>query len=139
MGAMLACTSVVVVLQTTSYRESLHAGWVRILGTFVGALIAYIYLINWPFTIIGMLASVFVLEMICMLLNIYNDGRISTITLIIILLISQMTPDVNPLLNCGLRFFESAVGVMVGVGLVWVLERLGKFHRKIHRNNRNNK
>ena len=84
MGAMLACTSLVVVLQSHSYKESLRAGWTRVLGTFLGALIAYIYLENWPFSIVGMLASVFVLEMLCMLVGIYQNNRIATITLLII-------------------------------------------------------
>lgn len=123
MGAMLACTSVVVVLQSQNYRESLRAGWMRVLGTFLGALIAYVYLTIWPFSIVGMLASVFLLEMLCMLLGIYKNDRIATITLLIILLVSQMTPRISPLENCLLRFFESAVGVGVGVGLVWLLER----------------
>ena len=123
MGAMLACTSLVVVLQSHSYKESLRAGWTRVLGTFLGALIAYIYLENWLFSIVGMLASVFVLEMLCMLVGIYQNNRIATITLLIILLVSQMTPHVSPAVNCLLRFTESVVGVGVGVALLWVLER----------------
>ena len=70
-----------------------------------------------------MLASVFVLEMLCMLVGIYRNGRIATITLLIILLVSQMTPHVSPAVNCLLRFTESVVGVGVGVVLLWVLER----------------
>lgn len=130
MGAMLACTSVVVVLQSGSYRDSLRAGWVRVLGTFLGALVAYAYLSMWPFSIVGMLLSVFVLEMLSMLLGIYKNDRISTITLLIILLISQMTPHIAPLENCLLRFFESAVGVGIGVGLVWLLERWNRWRRE---------
>lgn len=96
MGAMLACTSLVVVLQSHNYKDSLRAGWTRVLGTFLGALVAYIYLKIWPFSIVGMLASVFVLEMLCMLVGIYQNNRIATITLLIILLVSQMTPHVSP-------------------------------------------
>lgn len=123
MGAMLACTSAVVVLQSPGYKEALHAGWIRVLGTFLGALIAYAYLSVWNFSIIGMLASVFVLEMLSMMLGIYKNDRISTITLLIILLISQMTPHITPLENCLLRFCESATGVGVGLGMLWLLDR----------------
>ena len=66
-----------------------------------------------------MLASVFVLEMLCMLVGIYQNNRIATITLLIILLVSQMTPHVSPAVNCLLRFTESVVGVGVGVALLW--------------------
>lgn len=58
-----------------------------------------------------------------MILNIYNNGRIATITLLIIMLVSQLSPDADPATNCMLRFFESAVGVGVGVGLRWLIER----------------
>lgn len=131
MGAMLACTSVVVVLQSQSYKDSLQKGWARVLGTFLGALIAYIYLLMWPFSIVGMLASVFVLELLCMLLGIYKNGRIATITLLIILLISQMEPQISPIENCSLRFFESVVGVGVGIALIWTLEKWNQW-RKPH-------
>ncbi len=123
MGAMLSCTSVVTVLQMPSYKESLRPAWLRVLGTFLGALIAYIYLKMLPFSVFGMLLTIFILEALCMILNIYNNGRIATITLLIIMLVSQMSPDANPITNCSLRFFESAVGVGVGVGLRWIIER----------------
>lgn len=131
MGAMLACTSVVTVLQSPSYHESLRPAWFRILGTFLGSLIAYIYLKTIPFSVAGMLMAVFILEALCMALNIYNNGRIATITLIIILLISQMVPDTNPATNCMLRFFESAVGIGVGVGLKWTIEKWRELHQHL--------
>lgn len=122
MGAMLACTSVVVVLQMPGYRESVRLGLLYVAGTFIGAAIAYLYLLAWPVTIVGLLATVFVLEAVCMFLHIYNDGRIATITLIVILLISQTSTSITPAVNCLLRFLESAVGVAIGVGLVRLLE-----------------
>lgn len=123
MGAMLSCTSLITVLQMPSYRESLRPGVMRVAGTFLGALLAYIYLKLLPFSVVGMLAMVFVLEMLCMIMNIYQNGRIATITLVIIMLVSQMTPSADPLTNCLLRFFESAVGVGVGLMLRWTIER----------------
>jgi len=123
MGAMLSCTSVITVLQVPSYREALRPAWMRVLGTFLGALIAYVYLKLLPFSVLGMLLTVFMLEALCMILNIYNNGRIATITLVIIMLVSQLSPDADPATNCTLRFFESAVGVGVGVALRWTIEK----------------
>ena len=123
MGALLACTSVVIVLQAGNFRESLRPAVMRILGTFIGSLIGYIYLKYFHFSLFGMLCAIFVLELFCMMLGIYTKSRIATITLIIILLITQMEPDINPLTNCSLRFFESVVGVGVGVALLWVIDR----------------
>ena len=130
MGALLACTSVVMVLQAETFRNSLRPAWMRMLGTFIGVVIGYIYLRFFHFTIVGMLLSVFLLEMFCMMLNIYSKSRIATITLIIILLISQMEPNVDPLTNCLLRFFESCVGVGVGLLLLWIIELWGKLSRR---------
>lgn len=123
MGAMLSCTAVVTVLQIPTYKEALRPAWLRVFGTFLGALIAYIYLKLLPFSVVGMLVTVFILEALCMLLNIYNNGRIATITLVIIMLVSQMPGEIPPAANSLLRFFESAVGVGVGVALRWVIER----------------
>lgn len=122
MGAMLACTSVVVVLQKPGLKQSLPVGWMRVLGTFIGALIAFCYLSLWHFSIIGMLCSVFLLEIISMLLGIYLNGHIATITLIVILLISEENPRLPPAINCLLRFLESVVGVGIGLGVMWVSE-----------------
>ena len=123
MGAMLSCTAVITVLQIPTYKEALLPAWMRVFGTFLGALIAYIYLKLLPFSVVGMLVTVFILEALCMLLGIYNNGRIATITLVIIMLVSQMPGEISPASNALLRFFESAVGVGVGVALRWVIER----------------
>ena len=131
MGATLACTSTVVVLQKTAYRDSLKMGATRVFGTFIGAAVAYAYLLFFHFTVFGMLAAVFVLEMLFMLLNIYNNGHIATVTLLIIMLVSQRSPDISPETNCLLRFFESAVGAGIGVGLLWVTEQWNRLKARI--------
>ena len=61
MGALLACTSVVIVLQTGNFREALRPAWMRILGTFIGVVIGYVYLKNFHFSLFGMLCAVFLL------------------------------------------------------------------------------
>lgn len=131
MGAMLSCTSMITVMQMPSYKESIGPSLMRVVGTFLGALIAYVYLRLLPFSVVGMLLSVFMLEMLCMILNIYNRGRIATITLVIIMLVSQMSPDSDPLVNCSLRFFESAVGVGVGLLLRWAIEGWNKLRQRL--------
>ena len=131
MGAMLACTSVVVVLQKGSYRDSLKAGWMRVVGTFIGALVAFVYLRLLPFSVAGMLGTVMVLEMLLMLFRIYQNGQMAVITLLIIMLVSRMSPDADPALNSMLRFFESAVGVGVGIGLLWIIERWNAWRKRL--------
>ena len=131
LGAMLSCTSLITVLQMPNYRASIAPSALRLLGTFLGALIAYVYLRLLPFSVVGMLLSVFVLEVLCMILNIYNKSRIATITLIMIMLVSQMEPESNPLVNCLLRFFESAVGVGVGLLLHLSIEKWNNLRQRL--------
>ena len=131
MGAMLSCTSLITVMQMPSYKESLRPSVMRVVGTFLGALIAYVYLRMLPFSVMGMLLTVFMLEALCQILNIYNNGRIATITLVIIMLVSQMSPQSDPIVNCSLRFFESAVGVGVGLGLRWTIERWRELRQRL--------
>lgn len=119
-GAILACTSAIVVLQETDMKNSLKKGWLRVLGTFIGAIIAYCYLLLYPFSIAGMVITTFILEIICMLLRIPDNGKMATITLIIILIVSKQSPDLAPWLNGVLRFSEAAIGAAIGIGLLWV-------------------
>lgn len=124
MGAMLACTSAVVVLQAPGLRESLRAGLLRVAGTAIGALLAYLYLRLFAFSTFGMMCSVALLVTLSMLLGIPDNGRMATITLLAILLVSQQNHALAPGMNCLLRFVESALGVAIGVVLAWASSRL---------------
>lgn len=119
-GAILACTSAIVVIQDKDLKNSLHTGWLRVLGTFIGALIAWIYLLFYTFSIPGMLIAIFIEEIMCMLLKVPDNGKMATITLVVILLITQKYPELPPWENGLLRFSESAVGASIGIFMVWI-------------------
>lgn len=133
MGAMLACTSVVAVLQKGTYRDSLAAGLARVGGTFAGAAVAYIYLQFRPFSVGGMLGMVAVLETLLMAAGMYANGQMAVVTLLIIMLVSKQSPDVDPAVNALLRFFEAAVGSGVGIGLLWCIERWDAWRKRLRR------
>lgn len=126
-GAILACTSAIVVLQENDLKNSLHNAWLRILGTFIGAFIAWTYLLFYPFTIFGMIVAIFILEFICMLLKVPDNGKMATITLSVILIISRQYPNLPPWENGLLRFSESAVGAGIGIFMVWIEYVFQKF------------
>lgn len=73
-GAMLAAIASVVALQA-DVKTSIKQGWLRVLGTFIGAVIACIYLLLFPFSVLGLIVSVFVLEIVCMAMNIPDNGK----------------------------------------------------------------
>lgn len=124
MGAMVACTSTIIVMQAENVRESLHKGWLRVLGTFIGVVIATIYLQLFQFSLHGMAISFCILEVICMALKVPDGGTVAAMTLIIITIISQEVPDLPPLTNGVLRFVEGTVGVFIGVAVLWIVEQL---------------
>lgn len=120
-GAMLAAIASVVALQA-DLKTSIKQGWLRILGTFIGAVIATIYLLIFPFSVTGLIATVFVLEIACMMLSIPDNGKMATIALIVIMLISQKNPNIPPIVNSSLRFLETVVGAGIGIAMAWLME-----------------
>ncbi len=127
-GALLACTSVIVIIEQQDTRHSLEQAWLRILGSLIGAVIACLYLFMFPFSLPGMVISIFVLEITCMVLKIPNNSKMSVITLIAILITSQKSPDLPPLKNGLLRFTESAMGAVIGMGMA-LLQDFYKKHK----------
>ena len=120
-GAMLAAIASVVALQA-DLKTSLRQGWLRILGTFIGAVIATIYLLIFPFSVEGLIITVFVLEIVCMMFSIPDNGKMATIALIVIMLISQKSPQIPPIVNSSLRFLETVAGAGIGIAIAWLLE-----------------
>lgn len=122
-GAMLACMAAIIVLQD-DIKSTLHQSWLRILSTFIGSIFAVIYLSIYPFSVVGLIICTFILAVLCMLLNIPDNGRVSIMTLIIILFISKLTPEIKPVVNGLLRFIEAAVGSGIGTALAWEVYRI---------------
>ncbi len=129
-GAMLACVASVVVLQTEDVKGSMKLGWVRVFGTFVGAVIAVFYLSFFSFSLLHMGVAVLILEIFCMVMGIPNDGKMATITLIIIFISSDFNPSLSPFENGLLRFSESATGAAIGIFIVWLLSLLKQIKLK---------
>lgn len=71
-----------------------------------------------------MAIAVFLLSQLCMWVGIPDDGRIATMTLVMIMIISKMSPELPPLTNGTLRFGEATIGSLIGIGLAWVLVKI---------------
>lgn len=128
LGAMLSAISTIVVLQQEDLSKSINQGWLRVLGSFIGALIAFIYLSFFPFTLIGMTITIFFLGIICMILSVPDNGKMATVVLIWVL-IRSVDSDQSPLLNGFLRFSESAIGVGIGLITAWILAKLNSLFK----------
>lgn len=131
-GAMLACTSAIVVLQKEDLKGSFRIAWLRVVGTFIGAVMAICYLLLFPFSVLGMVIAVFVLDLICMLLGVPDNGKMAAVTLVIILIVSIYSTNLPPLLNGTLRFLESAIGTSIGLLMVWLLRYIDGHKKCLH-------
>ncbi len=109
LGAMWAAISGIVVLQDT-LRDTWAATRARVLGTFIGALLAAVFLALLPVTPWGLGLCVGLTVLLCRLCGIADGGRLSSITVVVVMVISSMRPELNPFVKAALRFIEAGCG-----------------------------
>ena len=64
-----------------------------------------------------------------MMFKVPDNGKMATITLIIVLIVSERSPDLSPLANGLLRFSEATVGAVVGIAAVWPVDRYRRWRQ----------
>jgi uncharacterized membrane protein YgaE (UPF0421/DUF939 family) len=94
LGGLWALISGIVVLQATR-RETWASAWLRVLGTFVGAVISSIYLPFLPFNPLGMALTVGVTVLLCQTIGTPDHARLAAFTVAVIMVISTLHPEVN--------------------------------------------
>jgi uncharacterized membrane protein YccC len=117
LGGLWALISGIVVLQATR-RETWASAWLRVLGTLMGAAISSVYLTLLPFSPLGMALTIGFTVLLCQFLGIPDHARLAALTVAVIMVISSLHPEVNPVVNAALRFLESAIGTMAAVAVV---------------------
>jgi len=119
-GGLWSTISGIVVLQATQ-RDTWSSAWLRILGTFIGAVISATYLSMLPFSPAGIATTIFVTVLLCHAARIPDHARLASITVAVIMVAASMNPNLNPLQNAGLRFIESCIGTTMAILaiLVW--------------------
>jgi len=122
MGGLWSLISGLVVLQATT-RDTWKSAGLRVLGTFIGAVVSGTYLSFLPFGPAGMAISLGVTIVLCQLLNVPEHGRLAVITVAVIMVISHMNPTLNPIVNAVLRFSEACIGSAAAVAIVLVTPR----------------
>ena len=126
LGPMLACTAVIVVMDKDNFKKSLQNASMRVWGTLIGSIMACLYLLIFDFSIIGMIITIFLLDLICSALNIPDDGKMATVTLVVILVSATFVQNLSPIALGVLRFTEYCIGALIGVGSIWLLDYLEK-------------
>lgn len=116
-GGLWSAISGIVVLQATQ-RDTWSSASLRVLGTFIGAIISAVYLTVLPFSVIGMAVSVFATVLLCQVARIPDHARLAAITVVVIMVVTSIDPTLNPVRNAALRFSESFIGTAIAVLIV---------------------
>ena len=103
----------ILVLQVT-IEDSLSSAWLRILGSLLGAITAFIALILMGYTVAALAVCVFATVILSSLLKIKHTFRLACLTVSVIIIVGMIS-DVSPLANCVSRFVESAIGSVIAI------------------------
>jgi uncharacterized membrane protein YccC len=126
-GALWCVISGIVVLQATR-RDTVASAGLRTLGTLIGSVISAIYLLLLPFHPIGLAVTIGITMLVCYVFQIPDHARLAAITVAVIMIVSLVHPQMNPLINAGMRFVESCIGTALAVlaVLAWPEQSPGK-------------
>ncbi|MCF6765975.1 FUSC family protein [Thiotrichales bacterium 19S3-7] len=119
-GGLWAAISGVVVIQNTRKLTD-HMAVVRLIGSFIGAAIAGIFLIFFPAHIILCIPVIFITSLICKFIHFEEGLRLANLTAAVVIAVSLLSPELPAFLNALSRFLESLIGVLVAVCIRWLV------------------
>jgi len=99
--------------------HSLSAGISRLIATFSSCCLCLIYLWLLPAATIGMAALIAVGALLMTLIDRRDETGLTAITIAVIMIIAASNPE-DALRQPLLRFFDTIVGIAVGVACKWV-------------------
>jgi uncharacterized membrane protein YccC len=114
LGGMWAVVATVFVFRDTRI-NSLSAGLARFIATCVSFALCLLYLLLFPFQVLGMAVLIGVGTVVMMLLGRREDIVTTGITTAVVMVVAAMSPQdawQQPLL----RFIDTVVGIAVGIG-----------------------
>ncbi len=113
-GALWAGVSGVVVLQATR-EQTESAAQLRVVGTLIGAVLSAIYLSFLDFSLAGLAVCVFATVLLCQQVGVPDNARLASATVVVVMALSVLHPEMPAFLNGGLRFAESVIGAVCAV------------------------
>ena len=102
-----------------SEKESLtvRSARMRIKASFIGCLIAGLYLYLFSFSVVGFAIAIAIGVFICHIFRIPDHIKTTSITICVVIIISLIVTDIGPIANAALRFAESVIGSLTAVGV----------------------
>lgn len=128
LGGLWAVISAIIVIEA-SHKETYTSAKNRIIGSLIGATLSGVYLLFFPFTIIGFVVTVGVGVLICLLIGIPQSVKLTGITISVVMIVSTIEKELHPFLNAGLRFVESAIGTGIAVLVAFIFYLLVESNR----------
>lgn len=126
-GGLWATISAIIVLESTHY-ETFASAKNRIIGTLIGAILSGVYLLMFPFTIIGFAATIGVGVLVCYIFRVPQSVKLTGITISVIMIVSTIGKDLHPVTNAGLRFVESAIGTSMAIIVAFIVLHIERFN-----------
>lgn len=124
-GGLWAVISAIIVLEST-FKETLHSAKVRILGSLIGAIIAGVYLLFFPFTVVGFAICIGVGAFANHLIGLPYTIKLTGVTIAVVMIVSALSDNLHPIYNAILRFVESAIGSVIAAIVSYISFYIGK-------------
>jgi uncharacterized membrane protein YccC len=118
LGGMWAAVATIFVYRQ-SYIESARAALSRTLATLVSFGFCLIYLLIFPFHVVGMAALIGIVAIILSLVRRSEDIITAAITTAVVMVVAGISPE-NAWEQPILRLVDTAVGILVGVAAAWI-------------------
>ena len=115
-GGLWAVISGLVVIEGRR-QDTLKSGKLRIIGSCIGAIVSGTYLYFLPFSVLGFAVCIGIGAFICYLLRMPAHIKLTGITISVIMIVSIIIHDVDPVMNAALRFIESIIGALVAISV----------------------
>ena len=123
-GGLWAVVSAIIVIEAT-HIETYNSAKMRIIGTFIGAVISGFYLWLFPFSLLGFVATISIGVIICYILRIPKAVKLTGITISVIIIVSTIDKELHPFVNSGLRLAESTIGTGMAILVAYLAHLLG--------------
>lgn len=122
LAALWAAISALVVPQDT-WKGTLDAVRIRIVGSFIGSVGAVICFMLMPVKAWSVALAIIVVTMLCVVFKYERHMRLACITLMLLLLVHELSPS-QPISSFALwRFFDSLLGSLIALGIVRISTR----------------
>lgn len=124
LAGMWCVISALIVMQVMM-REALEAALLRIVGSLVGAVVAWGFASWLGYTVLALLCCVFFAVLLTWVCRVAEAFRLASLTAVIIIVVGMISPDLPVWQNSLSRFVESALGVGIAIILVLVFSKSG--------------